>query len=820
MKKLFILLYILVFHNFVLHAQRMPEGGSVTNAGGVIKGQVLEATTHQPMEYVNIVLFKASDSTMVTGTVTSVGGSFELTQVPVGKYFMIVRFIGYDNHVVDNVLITRQKPTVDLGSIELKAASANLKGVEVVADKEHVVYQLDKKVVNVSQDLQAAGGTAIEALENIPSVQVDVENNVTLRGSPNFTLLIDGRPSVLDNSDALQQIPASAIDRIEIITNPSAKYDPDGTAGIINVIMKKEIKTGLNGIANLSAGTGDKYRGNILLNYRLKKVNLYAGGDYSSNRFTGKRTSYNETFLNDTTHYRNTSSNMTMKRNGYSVNGGIDYYLDNKTTLSLSGRGGHFEFGRDNASHQFIHTFPATLNDYSLSDNSFTRAMDFYSGTLNFQHKFNDKGHNLEGMIFFAQRKGHEDQGQSDYETDSNWVLIDPNPATNRVLEDDHSYELRIKADYTKPVGASGNFQAGFQGRKAEENGTYLFQDYDYGLGSWIDNALYSSSMDFRHNVYSLYAIYSDKLFGFEYQLGLRGEYTYRWIKDVNSPEAYVLQLFDPFPTVHISRQLPLNQQILASYSRRINRPHGWDLDPFPTYIDPYTIRQGNPMLKPEYVDSYELNYQKKFKDSYVALDAYYRITRNKITHITSLRDDGIMVQTFDNLNKDYSLGSELSADLNLVRWIEIYGSLDLYHYRLVGTVGEESVDNSSLNWESKVNLTFNLPARFKLQLTNSYEGPSVTAQGTEEGSFRTDLAARRDFLNRKLSVTLSGRDIFRTAKHESTSHGDGFYEHDLFTREAPVITLTLGYKINNYKNQPEKMNNSEEQAPEEEFNF
>jgi outer membrane receptor protein involved in Fe transport len=820
LKKLFILLNIIVFHAFVLHAQRMPEGGPVTNAGGVIKGQVLEAGTNQPMEYVNIVLFKAGDSTMVTGTVTSVGGSFELTQVPVGKYYIIARFIGYDNHVVDNVLITRQQPMVDLGSIELHAASANLKGVEVVADKEHVVYQLDKKVVNVSQDLQAAGGTAIEALENIPSVQVDVENNVTLRGSPNFTLLIDGRPSVLDNSDALQQIPASAIDRIEIITNPSAKYDPDGTAGIINVIMKKEVKTGLNGIVNVSAGTGDKYRSNVLLNYRLKKINFNLGGDYGSYRFNGHRTSYNETYLNDTTRYRNTTSQMSMKRHGYNITGGLDYFLSDKTTLSLSGRVGQFAFGRDNPSHQHIYTFPVTTNDYSLSNYNFDRSSDFYTGTLNVQHKFNDKGHMLEGMVFYSRRTGIEDQDQYDYQTDSNWVLTDQNPIFNRTREDDHSHELRIKVDYTLPIGEKGSFQAGYQSRIYEENGTYLFQNYNYTLGSWSDNELYSSAMDFKDDIHSLYAMYANEWLGFEYQIGLRGEYTYRWIKDIKSTQSYTLNMLDPFPTIHLSRQLPLNQQILASYSRRVNRPRGWDLDPFPNYIDPYNIRIGNPELKPEYVDSYELNYQKKFKDSYVALDAYYRITKNKITHISTLRDDGIMIQTNDNLNKDYSLGAELSTNLILTKWLELFGSFDLYHYRLVGTISDEHVDNRSLNWESQLNATVKLPGDVRLQWTNSYEGPSATAQGTEQGSFRSNLAARKDFLKRKLSVTLSGRDIFKTAKHESTSSGDGFYEHDLFTREAPVITLTLGYKINNYKKQPEKTNNSEEQAPEEEFNF
>jgi outer membrane receptor protein involved in Fe transport len=642
-------------------------------------------------------------------------------------------------------------------------------------------------------------------------VQVDIDGNVSLRGSGSFTLLIDGRPSVLENSEALRQIPAASIDRIEIITNPSVKYDPDGTAGIINVIMKKNIKAGLNGILNTSVGTGDKYSAGLLLNYRLKKVNFFGGIDYNKFHSTGKGHSTNETYLIDTTNYRNTDSQRKSTRMGYNVKGGIDYFVSDNSTVSLSGRYGYYGSDMNNSSNRYIYTLPVTTDDYSYSDNASERKGNFYDATLNFQHKFKENGHTLEAMAFFSRRIGDDNETQSDYTTDQNWNIIDQNPDINSTSEDDHSNNFRLKADYVRPLGTAGKLEAGFQSRIAKENATYLFQNYDYVSGSWIDNPMYSSQMDFRESIHSLYAMFSSKWLGFQYQLGLRGEYTDRRIEDIQSPYPYVLSLWDYFPTIHLSRELPLEQQLMLSYSRRINRPHGWDLDPFQNYMDPYNIRMGNPGLKPEYIDSYELGYQKKFSESFVALDSYYRITRNKMDEVTTLRSDGIMIHKDENLNKDYSLGAELSADLVLAKWLELFGSFDMFHYRLVGTLNDVPVDNKSLTWEGRFNVTVKLRGDLRFQLTTRYEGPQVEAQGTEKGSFMANLAVRKDFLQRKLSVSLSARDLFKTAKHEMSTNGVGFYSHDRFTREAPVVMLSLSYKINNYKKELDKLENGED---------
>ena len=275
MKKTFFIIFFVLLISGNLMAQHQGGRPGMNNmpARGVITGKVQEFATQNPMGYANVVIFSARDSSMVSGTVTAMDGSFILDKVPYGRYYMIANFIGFTKETIDDISITPQKPSVDLGLIELHSSTENLEAVEITGQKEHIEYQIDRKVVNVSQDIMAQGGTAVNALENTPSVQVDIDGNVSLRGSSSFQVLIDGRPSILEGSDALQQIPTSNIDKIEIITNPSAKYDPDGVAGIINVILKEKIDKGFNGLVNASVATNESYSFDFLLNYKINKFN-------------------------------------------------------------------------------------------------------------------------------------------------------------------------------------------------------------------------------------------------------------------------------------------------------------------------------------------------------------------------------------------------------------------------------------------------------------------------------------------------------------------------------------------------------------------
>lgn len=813
MKRITVLVLVVLFITQVF-GQRPGGGGrpDMANAPaeGVIKGQIIDSQSQKPMEYANVVLFSLRDSSIIAGSVTNVEGRFEMTKVPFGRFYLVSNFIGFNKKTIADLKITPQAKILDLGQITLDPASASLEAVEITGQQEHIEYKIDKKVVNVSQDVMAQGGTAVTALENTPSVQVDIEGNVSLRGSSSFTVLIDGRPSVLTGSDALQQIPASSIDKIEIITNPSAKYDPDGVAGIINVIMKEQKQRGFNGVANASIGSGDKYSADFLLNYRISKFNFFGGMDYRAFNFGGERESKQENLLNDTTQFRYSTGNRTHNRGGYGLRAGADYFISKATTLSVIGRFGYYAFDGGGNSNMHLFTEPITIDQFKHTSNDSKRDGDYFSGNVNFQHKFDDLGHQIDATAYYSKRSGDDTEEQDEYFTDSNWNQIDDQPYLIRTNENSEESEFRLKIDYAKPVGENGKIEAGFQSRIENETEDYHFLDYDYETNEFVNNPLYTNKMDFSDNVHSMYGIYSNSYKNFGYQLGLRGEYTYRNIKNDQSPDASVIDKMDYFPTLHLSQKLKNEDQILASYTRRIERPDGRQLDPFVSYMDAYNVRQGNPDLQPQYTDSYELSYQKRLLGAFITLEGYYRVTAGKITETQTLLENGIMLNTYENLTSDYSLGAELMINTEITKWFELNLVGNLYNYRLDGYIDDQNVDQSSTNWNSRFNGTFRLPQQFRLQLTSQYNGPSVTAQGKSGGFWTANLALRKEFFERKLSATFSIRDMFKTAKRATTSSGTDFYSYDNFRREAPVFMINLSYKINNYKQKQEKRNGEE----------
>jgi outer membrane receptor protein involved in Fe transport len=799
---------ILIILSFLIHSQAFTQqpGGRQDFSGlpaeGILTGHVVDKADGLPMEYVNIVVFSMRDSSMVNGIITSSDGRFRLENIPYGRHYGIANFIGYDKMVIPDIRITPKQKEVDLGTVFLSPASAELEGVEVTAERVHVEYKIDKKVINVGQDLMAAGNTAIEVLENTPSIQVDIEGNVTLRGSSNFTVLIDGRPSVLTGSDALQQIPASTIDQIEIITNPSARYDPDGVGGIINVVLKKQRRSGINGVVNLSVGSKNKYRGDILLNYRTGKWNVYGGFDYNHFEFSMRGRNEYESYMTDTVFNRHTDFRGNMNRKGYGIKGGADFFLNDKNTFTLSGRYGGFEFNRTMRSSRQLFYEPASTHQYSRSVSTMNRGSDFYELNLGHTLKFDNKGHQLDFLAFFSNRDGDNTQDQENYLTDPGWNIMDDSPDILRITEDSDDLGIRLKLDYTRPFGQEGKVEAGYQSRFDKQHETYDYYDWNHDQGLWIENPAFVSESDFIRNIHSLYGIFANTSGSFGYQAGLRGEYTDRRIENLLSPEVYIIDRFDLFPTLHLSRKFEREHQVMASYGRRINRPRGRELDPFIHYFDPYHVRQGNPSLEPEYIDSYELSYQKRLRTGFVSFETYYRINKNKITRIQRQWEDGIVLQTFQNLNRDFSLGAELMVNLSVTKWLDLNGSVNLYDYRLEGNVEEVNVSAGSTNLDGRFNGTIKLPADFRGQLTFIYRGPTVTAQGESKDFFMTNIAIRKDFFNRRMNAILSVRDLFSTGKRESITEGIGFYSYDYFKRESPVVNLSLSYIINNYKRQ------------------
>jgi len=766
-----------------------------------IKGVVVESTNHTPMEFASIAVYSATDSSIVGGVITAANGSFEIKKLKAGKYFIYANFIGFEKTTVSNIVLTPSTSTKDLGQIELRVSNNQIDEVAVYADKARVEFKIDRRVVNVSQDLTATGGSAVEVLANTPSVQTDFDGNITLRGSSSFTVLIDGKPSVLQASDALRQIPASNIENIEIITNPSAKYDPDGSSGIINVVMKKNLKDSFSGLINLTAGVNNKYRGDMNFNYRTGKWNFIIGADFTDTHDKGTRDMNQELFSADTITTRQTSGNGDMIRKGKSLKGGFDYTINKKTSFGMTATIGDRNFENTNIGLQHTFTNMGTRDSFMYLDNSSIRGGNFWSSDFNFQHKFDKKGHEIQALFYVSGNDGTDLEYQTRFNTDSEWQKIDANAVYIRSNETSNQNEYRAKIDYSMPLNEKDKFESGYQARIEKQDELFNFENSATGNDPWVNDPKYSSSFNYSQDIQSLYATFSHAGDGFSYQLGMRGEYTDRNISSIKSPEAHTLKLYDFFPTLHFSQKLKNDFEFQASYSRRLNRPRSNDLEPFTSFMDQYNVRIGNPDLKPEYTGSYELTILKRHKASFVSLESYYRNTMNLMTRIQTLGTDGIFVNTMANVNNDYSLGAELMANIEIKPGFRIIASGTLYNYWLKGAINGVNVDQSSTNFDSRLNLDMKLAKNTRVQLTGIYRGATASAQGTRDAMMFANIALKQDFLKNKLTATLQMQDIFGTMKFGGTTYGEGFRTNFKFQREPRVVQLTLSYKLNNFKN-------------------
>jgi outer membrane receptor protein involved in Fe transport len=809
-----IVLGLLIFIHLLANAQHsapLIPGNDIPKSGS-INGKVFDAGIAKPMEYSSIALYNSIDSSLITGTITANDGSFVLKNLPLGKYYLIANFMGYEKFLLDEIVLNDKKSIVDVGIINLKSSSQNLQEVEVVATQNRVEYKIDRKIINVSQDINAAGGTAADVLENTPSVTVDIDGNVSLRGSTNFTVLIDGKPSPLSGNDALQQIPATSIQNIEIITNPSAKFDPDGMAGIINIVMKKNSLLGLSGIFNTTIGTRDKYSGDFLLSYKAKKYNVFGGIDYQNNTNYGSINSLREMNPDESlSTFVEINGDRNNIRKGVTLKTGLDIYLSEKSTLSLSADAGNHGHTSEMDANMYSYTFPASYDTFNVAHGIGTRGGDYYNLIANFTKKFDEPRHELQASISYQGEKGSDTDEESEYPANELYQVLPLTPSRVRSEELGDEIEFRANIDYTRPIATNGFLETGYQMRLDKQNEEYLFENYDPDTNDWINNPLYSSGNYFNRNIQATYATYSDKLGKLEYKLGMRSEYTNRSIrKDLNS-DPYTLERLDFFPSAHLSMQLRGQQQILTSYSRRINRPGGGDLEPFRTYMNSYTLREGNPELEPEYVNSFELNYQKNIGKSFFVVESYYRNTQNLITRMMyqDITLPDVVIMTSKNINSDNSLGGEFMLNLTIKKWLNINTSLNIYKYWLDGIIDGEEINKKSNNWDMRLTTSFYLSTKSRIQVNGMYNGPSVTAQGERGAFYFANLAYRQDFLDRKLTAIISVQDIFGTMKHEFSTYSSTLNNTVRFEREHQVITLTLSYKLNNFKNKEGKSDES-----------
>ncbi len=781
---------------------RRPPGGF---QGGTIRGRIVESEFEVPLQYANVILYNARTKEQVTGAMAVKEGLFELKGLRPGRYYLEVKFIGYHLKTIEDITLRPPDMDVDLGTIALEQAMLPVEEIVVEAERPPIEFKIDRKVINVDKHYTATSGTAVDVLENVSSVTVDVEGNVSLRGSENFTVLIDGRPTILEPNEALQQMSASQIETIEIITNPSAKYDPDGLSGIINIVTKKRELNGSSGIVNVTAGLDDKYGGDFLIQYRRKGYNLLLGADYNRSTYSGEMESESRTFGDTDTMIVRSDGEPSRTRERYGVRAGIEMFLGSSDVLNIGLRAGGRSFESDSKLDFDEWTSDPDTHVYYTSAETWERSGPFYSIDTDYHHSFAKKGHRIDAKINVGRGEGEEDSSNE---------LIDSDGAVSsgqRSHEEGPGTRIRANIDYVLPLdGDEERFEAGYQSRMSRSEDITEFYEYDPVGEDYEFRPEFSHTIDYTRDIHSLYALYLGDLGAFGYQAGLRGEYTNRYIELVGEGESFEIDRWDLFPTAHVSYEDSSGNQVMASYTRRIERSREWYLEPFITWSDAYNVRQGNPELKPEYIDSYELGYQRYLGPNLFSVETYYRVTHNKVERVRSVYAENVLLHTVENVGKDYMFGAEFTVSINQLDWWNLNLMGDLYDYRIEGTLYDKPFERSSFNWTARVNNTLKLGKSTRIQLNGMYNSETVSSQGTRGDFFMTNAALKQDFMKRKLSLTLSVRDMFGTGEHESVAEGPGFYNYRLHAHEAPIFMLTLTYNFNNFKQERTREENGE----------
>ncbi len=788
-KKVLILSLLLLGSSLTIYGQQESSAKSTTS----ITGKVFDEQTKRPIQFSNVVLSTTNDSVQVTGTVTNKDGDFLLKGIRNGRYFLQVRFIGYTTRKIKNILISNSTYNLNLGKIYLKPSAINLKSVVINGKRSPISYELDKKVIDVSQMKTAMSGTAADVLENIPSVNVDINGNVSLRGSTNFQVLINGHPSVMDPQDALQQIPASSIKTIELITNPSAKYDASGTAGIINIILKKNTNLGLSGLVDIMGGLRNKYGGNLILQYKTPFINYNLGIDLNHRSFPGTRTENKQFIISGNTSYLNSNGDMTWGRTVSGIRGGLDFNFSDNDILSVGGRYGSRSFLRNSTLNydQWYNNSPQ--NFFYLDNTNHNHSGTFYDLNTNYQHKFGDDGNQLTANLSFRHRNNNE--ASESYSTIASGQING-----TKTTELGPGSELRGNMDYVLPLNKNEKFSAGteyFARLRQDINKLYFF---DSTNNKYIFQQPFSHTNDFNRTRFAAYSIFSNKWDSLGVQLGARTEYTYQLVKLVETGQRFTLSRWDFFPSIHASYSFAGGTQIMAGYSRRIERPDGGDLEPFYTWFDATDVRIGNPNLQPEFIDSYEIGYQTFFGKMSFSNDFYYRFTHNKMEDINSVYAANVTLHTSANVGTDHSLGAEFSILFNPVKIWQFNLTGDVYDYKIQGNLFNQSFARESFDWNIKCSNDLTITPSTELQLNTRYHSPSVTAQGKWEGYFTTDLAVKQNLIGKQLSLNLQVRDLLHTGGWEYYSQGTDFYNYFHFKRESPQVMLDLKYNFNNYK--------------------
>lgn len=783
-----------VFISVHLHAQ--------PNRRAIVKGKTLDSLSQAPLSFSGIRIFKSTDKKLEHESVANEAGNFSV-ELNYGRYYAQIDFMGYKPYKTAEFTLSKDHPTHDLGVIKLLPSSNTLQEVVVQAERSSMVLSLDKKIFNVGKDLANAGGSASDILTNIPSVSVDPEGNVKLRGSDNVRILIDGKPSGLvsfKGGSGLQQLQASMIDRVEIITNPSARYEAEGMAGIINIVLKKDKRQGFNGSFELSAGDPTNLGGAANLNYRHKKINFFINYGIAYRRQPNQGSLYQEVYGKDTTFILKQTNHGMLTGFNNNIRGGIDYYFNENSILT-----GSYLFRRSDANRKTNITYQDYLNDVSKLTGISNRTQNEdevepnseYS--LIYKRSFEQKGHELVAEVKYL------DNWESSRQVfTQNFFLPDGTEDVSKAIlqkspNDEFEKQWLFQVDYTKPISKEGKFEMGLRSNFRNMENDYLVTGKN-AAGDFVPLPGLDNDFFYHENINAAYGILGNKSKKISYQAGLRAEWT-----DVKTTLAETHQVnprkyMNLFPSAHFTVDVAKQNAIQLSYSRRVRRPVYDDLSPYMTFSDSRNFFSGNPDLNPEFSNVFEIGHIKYFDKGSFSSSVYYRDTKGKIDRIRRVNDEGNSTTRPENLLSERAFGTEFTSGYSPYKWWKLDFNFNFFHADIDGSNIINSYKATTYSWFARQTSRFMFAKNFDIQLRGNYEAPQKTAQGTRKALYYIDLSMSKDVFKGNGTLTFNVLDVFNSRRNRYITTGPNFYTEGNSQYRRRQINLTLNYRIRQSK--------------------
>jgi len=806
-----------------------PKGGN--KASTKLKGKVTDAATGEALEFATISIVGAKRNKLVGGGVSDEKGNF-LVEFRGKSIIVKVEFISYDSYTSEIIAIDTDKLVHNIGEIKLSPQGIELDGVEIRADKSETQFSLDKKIFNVGKDLANRGGSAEDILDNVPSVTVDIEGAVSLRGSEGVRILIDGKPSSLagvGNSNGLRNIPANMIERVEVITNPSARYEAEGMAGIINIVLKKDQGHGFNGAFDVTVGYPNLYGLSANLNYRKGKLNWFANYGIRYRENPGGGYSYQERTVNNDLFILDQDRDINRSSLSNSLRLGADYFLSEKEQLT-----GSFVYrigDEDNLGTIIYDDYLNTFDDSGYigrtvrTDDEFEDELN-QEFSLNYTRNFTSKEHKLNASVQFRERAEKE---SSDLQETFHMVGEPAEPSIKQYSANDEGYDTWLfQLDYIHPLGKDHKWESGLRSSLRSVRNDFFVGDIigsdTIGIPGLVNDFFY------KEDIHAAYFIYGNNFSKFSYQLGLRSEYAQieTQLPSAGEEGMNTRDFFQLFPSGHLNYKIDDSNSWQISYSRRVRRPRFWDLNPFFTFSDSRNFFSGNPLVNPQYTNSYEISNIKIWEKFNLTGSLFYRTTQSSIQRLLIVeKDNGSTLRVPLNVGEIYDLGLDVNTSYRGLKWLRLDGNFSIFrnqlkvndsevqetifdYYKIVRAYGGDFAqfqneydssleDSETLTWNGRITARISVWDS-DFQIRGNYRGPRVSAQGTWDAVGSMNLGWSKDFLKKKLTLTLSVRDVFNSRKRRGTTEINNFYQYSEFQWRSRQASLTASYRINQKK--------------------